>query len=332
MLQSVFKQSRPVHFVFSAALLLSCMTSERASANDSTALLEAGGIRLTENYSISLDVEDLYISADQIRIHYEFVNTADYDIKTLVAFPVPEIDSFPDAQYSVQSDDPINFLNFSVTANGVAIKPEIEIKLTVNGVDFTDDILASGLPLSRFSPDYYDRLEKMPEANRRILADKGLIDWEPGVDFYGTNWKMQTIYHWWQTFPAKSRTIIDHAYQPVVGSSFYSTEYEDPAQLERFCPDDGFIQSMRNKIIQSGNTYAEVDELKYILQTANNWMGPIGDFRLVIDKGAPGDLVSLCINDIRKIAPTEFEFRAKDFVPDQDLDILFFKQPESQGE
>ena len=49
-------------------------TAPWAWANDSTAMLEAGGIRLVETRSISLDKEELYISPTDIRIHYEFFN------------------------------------------------------------------------------------------------------------------------------------------------------------------------------------------------------------------------------------------------------------------
>jgi hypothetical protein len=62
--------------------------------------------------------------------------------------------------------------------------------------------------------------------------------------------------------------------------------------------------------------------VSYILTTANNWARPIGDFRLVVDKGSPDALVSFCGTDVKKISPTQFEMRAKDFTPEQELEIL----------
>ena len=61
----------------------------------------------------------------------------------------------------------------------------------------------------------------------------------------------------------------------------------------------------------------------YILTTGANWSGPIGDFHLTIDKGAPENLVSFCGEGVVKTGPTRFEIRAKDFVPERDLAILF---------
>lgn len=77
-----------------------------------------------------------------------------------------------------------------------------------------------------------------------------------------------------------------------------------------------------------GQEYPQLlgDDVRYILTTANNWSGPIGEFRLVIDKEDPKALVSLCINGIRKIGPTRFEFTARNFVPKRELDILFLRR------
>ena len=49
---------------------------------------------------------------------------------------------------------------------------------------------------------------------------------------------------------------------------------------------------------------------------------PIKDFKIVIDKGKPDRLVSFCLDNVKKISPTSFEVRMKDFTPDRDLKIL----------
>jgi stress response protein YsnF len=61
----------------------------------------------------------------------------------------------------------------------------------------------------------------------------------------------------------------------------------------------------------------------YILTTGANWRGPIKRFRLVIEKDAPGDKVSVCLPDTRRASPTTFEVVRTNFVPDKDLRILF---------
>jgi hypothetical protein len=60
-------------------------------ANDSTAVMGAGGIELTVSKDVVMESEDLWISADLIRVSYVFRNTGAEDVKTKVAFPVPGI-------------------------------------------------------------------------------------------------------------------------------------------------------------------------------------------------------------------------------------------------
>lgn len=51
-------------------------------------------------------------------------------------------------------------------------------------------------------------------------------------------------------------------------------------------------------------------------------LGPIKDFRLVVDKGRPDRVVSFCLENLKRISPTAFEMRATDFTPARDLKVL----------
>ena len=62
--------------------------------------------------------------------------------------------------------------------------------------------------------------------------------------------------------------------------------------------------------------------INYVLKTGVNWLGPVKDFKIVVDKGKPDRLVSFCLDNVKKISPTAFEIRMKDFTPDRDLKIL----------
>jgi hypothetical protein len=65
--------------------------------------------------------------------------------------------------------------------------------------------------------------------------------------------------------------------------------------------------------------------INYVLKTGANWAGPIGAFRLVVDKGAPQNLVSFCGDSVAKIGPTRFEMRGHDFRPAADLHVLILE-------
>jgi hypothetical protein len=97
---------------------------------------------------------------------------------------------------------------------------------------------------------------------------------------------------------------------------------------DRYCID----QQTRNSIARAESSagpgqsaFFSVSEIEYILMTGNNWRGPIGRFTLVIHKGRPENLVSLCIDaPIHRTGPTTFESTVTDFVPKRDINVLFF--------
>ncbi|WP_273560710.1 DUF4424 family protein [Methylobacterium sp. NMS14P] len=65
--------------------------------------------------------------------------------------------------------------------------------------------------------------------------------------------------------------------------------------------------------------------LSYVITSGGNWAGPIGTFKLTVDKGDPATLVSFCGTGVRKTGPTTFESVATDYVPGHDIDILLLK-------
>jgi hypothetical protein len=51
----------------------------------------------------------------------------------------------------------------------------------------------------------------------------------------------------------------------------------------------------------------------------------------VVDKGAAANLVSFCGEGVRKIGPTRFEVRRKNWRPDRDLRILIVEARPPEG-
>jgi hypothetical protein len=82
-----------------------------AAANDSSAELAAGGLVLTRNADIEMTREDLYVSAERIRVSYVFTNRSDKPVTTLVAFPMPDVTG-SEEPISVPTEDPTNLLAF----------------------------------------------------------------------------------------------------------------------------------------------------------------------------------------------------------------------------
>lgn len=127
-------------------------------------------------------------------------------------------------------------------------------------------------------------------------------------------------YYWTQKFPAGKTVTIEHSYKPALWQSF--APQPTPEDATRYCLDaagkkaiDGIARADEVKVYFSNG-------LNYILKTARNWSGAIGDFHLTIDKGDARNVMSVCLDGIKKTGATKFELRKKDFVPERDLSVL----------
>ena len=101
--------------------------------------------------------------------------------------------------------------------------------------------------------------------------------------------------------------------------------------IARTGPSRSAVQSLYRKANASNAKVGAFEEyLSYVITSGANWAGPIGTFRLVIDKGDT-TLVSFCGDGVRKIGPTTFEMIAKDYMPKRDIDVLFIKTIESMN-
>jgi hypothetical protein len=316
-----------------------------ALANDSSAELATGGLVFVHNDDVEMRSEKLFISAQQVRVTYEFFNKSDRDVTVLVAFPLPEIRvSGPDDNIVVPTDDAANPFAFATTANGSPVKTELEQRVTAVGIDRTQYLRQLGIPLDPHLAATGQALDALPQAAWAELVELGLAEITEYDDtgrgmkkHLEPRWGLATTYYWKQTFPAKKQTVITHQYKPSVGGSV-QTSLGSPSQgkdswyadyLRKYCIDQGFLVTIQNlrKASKSefGPPYSE-QRIDYILKTAANWSGPIGSFELVVDKGSPDALVSFCGKNVKKISATQFQMQQKDFSPEGNLAILILNK------
>lgn len=311
------------------ALLLAGALAGSASANDSSAELGAGGIRLVPNWDIVLDREDLYLSPDRVDVRYVFRNTTDQPIRLLVAFPLPDVDMAElfEVPIDIPSPESDNFVDFQVSVNGAPVPVQVDQRVTAQGVDRTDLLNSLSIPLTPFSEKTSQALASVDPSTGAELARLGIgYSYEPQAPLYPF-WTLKTVFYWEQEFPPMAQTVIEHSYRPVVGQGFFGTFVFDGENsndyVRDYCIDRSMEAAIRKRIQQTGGDYLIEHRLAYIVTTARNWRGPIGEFHLTIDKSDPGWLVSLCQDDLKKVAPTRFEFTAKDYVPEKDIKVLF---------
>ncbi len=311
------------------AVILGCAATTPAIANDSTAELGAGGVQLIQNDVIGLLSEDLFVSANEVRVAYRFLNRSESPATFLVAFPLPAIDAIVPQEMNIVLPNAAseNFVDFTVTVDGQSVTPQISARASVLGVDRTAELTARGLPLNPASDTLYEKLQSMTPDEIAELNRLGLVVADP----YGAmaDWRLDQAFYWEQTFPPGKEVAVQHSYRPVVGYAFFGKEnLNDDYYKTKFCVDPDFAIAATKKldtIKGSQNPYMDEQRISYVLTTANNWAAPIKSFRLVVDKGDPDALVSFCAKGVRKIGPTTFEVTATDYTAERELDVLIVR-------
>ncbi|HWK64372.1 MAG TPA: DUF4424 domain-containing protein [Rhizobiaceae bacterium] len=323
---------------FLATALMLCVASQ-ARANDSIAELGTNGLILSRSDIISMESEDLFISADRVEVDYVFRNGSDKDVETIVAFPLPDLTGSPFSIPAIPVDSRDNFLDFTVTVGGKAVAPGLEQRAFAVGLDVTDELRARNVPLYPFGDAALAALAALPQDVADQWQERGMLV----IDEYddGTGWKrvrspywqLKSTYWWRSVFPAGSSVRVKHRYKPSVGGTAGLAFTSDgkpggevyEAYKRKYCLDKSFETAVLRAAKQAPDGYPRLSEsrISYILTTGGNWAaGTIGRFKLTVDKGDPRNLVSFCGKNVVKTGPTTFEMTATDFSPERDLDIL----------
>lgn len=296
--------------------------SVQTLANDSTGYVGTGGIQYLKNSNITMQSEDLFISKKQIRVDYQFKNLSNKDITETVLFPLPKLENFFDGGDFAHTDKLLK--SFKIIVDGRSIQPEMHVRTFIQkdekspSIDTTDLFRKCGFtdaemlnPWSRKSDEYEAFETKLKQCNNpelQKLLPKSETDIVP--------WSSQVIYSWKQTFKANSLTRVQHQYVPLVGGSVAVYPEED---IKEYCMDQSFKAGLK----KANSEQAPYSALGYILKTGANWAKPIQDFKLTIERDS-NELVSFCWSGkVKKISPTQFQIVEKNFIPQQDLNIIF---------
>jgi hypothetical protein len=306
---------------FLLASFLCTISTFPSKANDSSAELSTGGLVFVKNPDVKMVSEDLFISTEQIRILYRFANKSDKDVTVYVAFPLPDLKmDLVDDVFVIPVDDPVNFVGFVTTVAGLQVHPSIEQRIFARDQDQTAALTSLGIPLSPYRSQ--DALDKASAPDKARLKRLGLVN-EDGQPL----WTLRTKFYWQQRFPPGRETVIEHRYKPSVGGAVAVSSSQMRQWLKnefhrKYCVDEDFLR----ELAKDNRNYFFEQWVDYILTTGANWSGPIKQFRLVVDKGDPKNLVSFCGRNVKQVGPTQFEMTISDFTPKKDLAILFLRR------
>ena len=295
--------------------------SMQISANDSTGYVSTGGVQYLKNNNIQMYSEDLFISKNQIKVDYQFKNLTNKDISETVLFPLPPIENFFESDFA----DTEKLLNsFKVQVNGKNIQPEMHVRTFIQKDEHSKPIDATELfkqcgftqtemlnPWNRKTYEYEifeNKLRRCPNVQLKNLLPKSQSE--------AIVWSSQVIYSWQQSFKASSLTRVQHQYAPLVGGSVSLYPAEDE---KAYCMDGNFKAGLK----KAKSQHAPYSALGYILKTGANWAKPIEHFKLTVERDTD-ELVSFCwAGKVTKMSPTRFQMLEKNFLPKQDLEIIF---------
>lgn len=305
--------------------------SNSCLANDSIARVGIGGLTLLKSDSIRMVEETLTISTSNIKVHYRFLNESKQDIKTVVAFPMPEFGYDPGFSNWDSNRKLYRWGDFSIQSEGKHIAPYSNRAAVYEGRDITEGLRNIGLSDNQIfetfgdcNASYGDETISCGLSEEQKSAIDGLIGRQSReLKYWVTPWKVAVSAYWEQTFPAGREIEVTHEYKPLVGKQ------NSPFIGKDGCPEEGSgraVEKLVKKaaIMQGPPPYGFTDEVEYILGTGRNWKGPIGNFRLLIEKKFPEEIVSLCFpGKGKKLSPTLIEFSQKNYIP-QDRLIVYF--------
>jgi len=321
-----------------AAALCWDAAASACRANDSSAELSVGGLVFTKNSDVSIQSEDLTITPDNVTVRYVFLNESPNPVTLTIAFPLPDIDLADGANVAFPVGDPVNFVGFSTKVDGKAINFTINQRAFLNSKDVTAALRGLGIPLLPIGQAQL-RITELPQQVRDRAVTEGLLAQsgtnDKGEPLYDPTWVLKTSVVRQQTFPSGKPVTVEHRYRTSVGMSFDTVlraglrqkkalDSEVQRYRANYCVDEDFLKSLDKVAGADEANKARIQErrISYVLKTGANWAGPIKDFHLVVDKGQPDRLVSFCGDGIKKISPTAFEMRTKDFTPVQNLNII----------
>ncbi|BCW86989.1 hypothetical protein sos41_01150 [Alphaproteobacteria bacterium SO-S41] len=336
-----------------AVTALAAVLAAPAFANDGFGGLTATGLQFDQTGVVQMLSEDLYLSLEKIKVAYVFRHSGDEDLTGEVIFPLPPINlgSINESDFAIDREqlDKENIVNFTATVDGKAVavktdriavmeapygetEPPASRGYNDPGTDITAVLTKYKIPLSLDFAKVSAALVKLPQAAKDDLTKLGYAGFDDNGGY--PLWSIIERYHWTQTFPHGKDVKIAHSYDGAFPGGIFiwkgKPTSDDTWQAEltkKYCIDTGTGKAILNALRLEGEgadqySVGTAYYVDYVLTTANTWAGPIGDFKLTIDKGNAKNVISLCVDGIKKTGPTTFVVEKKNFTPASDISIL----------
>ena len=300
--------------------------------------LKVGGLQFAKSADVSIESEDLAVTPETISIRYRLLNQSTKPVTLAMTFPMPDIDLADGDNFAIPANNSVNFLAFETKVDGKPVTFTLSQRALVGDKDVSAQLRSLNLPILALGLQQ-DKLADVAPAARDKLANDGLLvtigQNEAGKPLYGPGWTVKTSAVRQQILQPNKPLLVEHRYKTSLGMSFDSVMRrglrQNPGmknEVERYrndyCITDKFLADVDK--IAGGNAAntAKLQErrINYVLKTGANALGPIKQFRLVVDSRKADRLVSFCGPNLKTLTPTTTEATTKDFTPDRDLKVL----------
>jgi len=304
-----------VAFLF--ALLFSPISSH---AYDGPVLikLKATGLQIGVRPNIPAQSTTIKMSKDLVNIRYELKNVGEKDLTSYLYFSLPAIQPrHADNRAAFAQPLGDNPVRLDVKVNGEAIDFQTQQRAVYMGLDISDKLRASGLPLSPFGSDLTKAMKALSSKTLSDLSDQGI------VSHWGASWDLMTTHYWRQDFPAKQTQNIEISYKPVFGmfvDSFLKMGDKIVLGLEAENSDFLCMTKAQKMELNARFAHAKTEEgdrpytifpIIFDLVNVNKQYGSIGKLSFQIETKNPGDIVSVCGGDFKKTGPKNFEWKSE---------------------
>lgn len=221
------------------------------------------------------------------------------------------------------------------------VPPPASAEYDEPGTDITDYLTSLGIPISYDPEKIMAAIDKLTPAQQKELIDRNLVGDGRADNIPETRWvvgwTVQTRYYWDQTFKAGAEVKISHSYQThPSGGLFYWYDWTAPTadwetdpngeDKKRFCISGETGEAIKAALPadpeQGGSRHGTLYFIQYVLTTAHTWKGPIGAFKLTLDKGDEKNVLSTCMEGLTATGPTSYTVEKTNYSPDKDLEIM----------
>jgi hypothetical protein len=273
---------------------------------------------------VSVERQEVHISIYSVRLSYVFKSSARRTVHFRFVMPDMPVDASPDIAALDKNSEaaglaadmqPANYTDLSVRVDGKPLMLGGNGRALLGGKDVTRQLLDAGVPLLT-GPDSDPVWRQLPPEKQAKLKASGLMSDDTAL------WTYQADFAWDATL-APGETRIEVGYAPLsdywsdINLDDFPEMAADGSATRTYCI-DGAVR----RAFLSGKRQYELYTVTHLVPPGG-WHGPVGRYRLVVDKQHPTDLVAFCPLEAKEVAPMRFEWTAANYIPGSQIGVLF---------